>query len=134
MEPISRPQQVKAAASSTHLRLYPELLRPGSSSRLSIYASSRRVEISPGVRREAFGWYTPGQDGSLKSALTLGQLQNASENGWKWLLQEADAEGGSSASWDAATFPAKPVHGDARHRLLADGSVISLSLEASNLN
>lgn len=134
VEPKDKLQPVKAAVSSAHLRRYPDLLRPGSSARLSIYASSRRIELADGTRKEVFGWYTPAQDGSLKSALSLAAVQNARENGWKWLLQEADRQGGFSAAWDASTFPEEPVHGDVRHRLLPDGSVVSLSLEASNLN
>jgi hypothetical protein len=134
VEPSDPPRPVRAAVSSSHLRLHPELLRQGSSARLSIYASSRRIELADGTRKEVFGWYTPAQDGSFKSALSLAAVQNARENGWKWLLQEADRQGGWSASWDANTFPEKPVHGDVRHRLLTDGTVVSLTLEESNLN
>lgn len=134
IDPKEKPQPVKNAVSSAYLRVSPELIRPGAKSYLSIYASSRRIELADGTRKEAFGWYGAWQDNKIKSALSLTEVQNARDNGWKWLLQEADKLGGCSASWDAATFPAKPVHGDARHRLLPDGSIESLTLAASNLN
>ncbi len=130
--PLDKPAPVKSAVSRNHLRISPDLLRPGSRSYLSIYSSSRRIELADGTRKEAFGWYGAYVNNEVKSALSLADLQNARDNGWKWLLQEADRSGGWSASWDASTFPEKPVHGDARHRLLTDGSVVQLSLTASH--
>lgn len=134
VEPVDIPQPVKSVASANHLRIYPELLRPGGKARLNLYASSRRIELADGTRKEAFGFYGAYTNNEIKSALSLADVQNARDNGWKWLLQEADKAGGWSASWDASTFPAEPVHGDARHRLLPDGSVVQLPLTASELN
>ncbi|MGL5019270.1 MAG: type II secretion system protein [Luteolibacter sp.] len=132
VEPKSNPQPVLGYVSSTHLRLYPNL-RKKDGSRIAIYASSRSIEVSPGVGKPVFGYYgdwgSPGQT----SGLSLSQVQGSRRTQWKWLLQEADLEGGWSAPWDAPAFPNKPVHGNIRHRLGVDGNVEALSLEASNL-
>jgi type II secretory pathway pseudopilin PulG len=133
-QPLDSPQPVKSAVSSSHLRQFPDLLRPRSGSRLNVYSSSRSIELSNGSRKEVFGFYGAYATNEIKSALSLADVQSARDNGWKWLLQEADQSGGWSASWDAATFPPTPVHGDTRHRLLTDGSVIQLSLSSSNIH
>ncbi len=123
---------VYAGVSSAHQRLYPGLMNTNGSP-LAVYGSSRFVQITPGVHKPVFGYYgdwgTPGQT----SGLRLAAVQDAVDNKWKFLLQEADKQGGWSAPWDAGIFPAKPVHGNVRHRLYVDGSVRSLSLKASNL-
>lgn len=125
-------QPVNAAVSKSHLRLYPGLLNTNGK-RLGVYASSRSIEIEPGVRKPIFGYYGDWGTPTQTSALSLAAVQNAVDNKWKFLLQEADKEGGWSASWDASLFPEKPVHGTVRHRLYVDGHVQALSLSESNL-
>lgn len=133
VEPKSKPQPVPALVSSSHLRLYPDLLKRGGNSRIAVYASSRSIELADGTRREVFGWYGAYQNNKVVSALSLSDVQDARQTPWKWLLQEADQAGGWSASWDASIFPEKPVHGNVRHRLFVDGHVEALSLTESKL-
>lgn len=127
--PIARqPEEaypLEGFVSRNHLRAYQNLRHENGGS-LLVYASNRNVDFGD-RRAPVFGFFANND----QRPLSLSAIEAAHEP--VWLLQEADQEGGFSASWDRDGFPAEPVHGNVRHRLFADGHVEALELEASQL-
>lgn len=125
-------QVVKSFACPAALAAYPNLKKPSDpNSSMAIYSLNRTVGF-PG--REPFGFF-----GAVYPAMKLIQVQTEAiksedpRKDQRWLVQEADQQGGCTASWDSSMFPVKPVHGNFRHRLGLDGHVERLSLKDSEI-